>query len=181
MQRPRCATVIVTACLLSGCATMGVGSHTERGLTWSQYHTFEWGPADSLPPSDPRFQKDPSFRDRIEGAVERQLAAKGFERSAATATPDLLIHYHAAINERINVDEIDRQYARCVTADCGPRLTHHEVGTLVVDVVDARTNRLIWRGWAQDSVQGVLGNRDRVRQTVEEGVSRMFATFPPSR
>jgi hypothetical protein len=181
MLQPGCATVIVTACLLSGCATIRVSSHTEHGLAWSQYRTFEWGLADSLPPSDPRFQKDPHFRDRIEGAVERQLAAKGFERSAATATPDVLIHYHAAINERITVDEIDRQYVQCVTGDCGPRITHYEAGTLVVDIIDARTNRLIWRGWAQDSVEGVLGNRDRVRQTVEEGVSRMFATFPQPR
>ena len=60
-------------------------------------------------------------------------------------------------------------------------ITHYEAGTLVVDIIDARTQRLIWRGWAQDSVEDVLGNRDRVRQTVEEGVSRMFATFPRSK
>ena len=109
------------------------------------------------------------------------MAANGFERADASATPDLLIHYHAAINERIDVDEIDRRYGYCATADCRPRVTRHEAGTLVVDIIDARTQRLIWRGWAQDSVEGVLGNRDRVRQTVEDGVSGMFATFPQSR
>lgn len=181
MLRPSCATVIVTACLLSGCATMRVSSHTEHGLAWSQYRTFEWGQADSLPPSDSRFQKDPHFRDRIEGAIERELAAKGFERSAASATPDLLIHYHAAINERIDVNEIDRGRGYCEAADCWPGIRRLEAGTLVVDIMDARTNRLIWRGWAQDSVEGVLGNRDRVRHTVEEGVSRMFSTFPQAR
>ena len=46
MLQLRCATVIVAACLLSGCATMRVSSHTERGLSWSQYRTFEWGQAD---------------------------------------------------------------------------------------------------------------------------------------
>jgi hypothetical protein len=185
MQQLGCATVIVATFLLSGCATMRVSSHTEPGLAWSQYRTFEWGQADALPPSDSRFQKDPNFRDRIEGAVERQMAANGFERAAASAAPDLLIHYHAAINERIDVDEIDRQSGYCTTVDCQPpvtsRVTRHEAGTLVVDIIDARTQRLIWRGWAQDSVEDVLGHRDRVRQTVEEGVSRMFATFPQSR
>jgi hypothetical protein len=185
MQTLRCATVIVAACLLSGCATMRVSSHTERGLSWSQYRTFEWGQADALPLSDPRFQKDPNFRDRIEGAVERQMAANGFARAAASAAPDLLIHYHAAINDRIDVDEIDRRYGYCTTVDCQPRVTprvtRYEAGTLVIDIIDARTQRLIWRGWAQDSVEDVLGNRERVRQTVEEGVSRMFSTFPKSR
>ena len=178
MQPPRYATVIVAACLLSGCATMRVSSHTEPGLAWSQYHTFDWGQADSLPPSDPRLQKDPYFRDRFEGAVERQMAAKGFERSAASAAPDLLIHYHAAISERIDADEIGRQSGYCDAVDCVPRVSRYEAGTLVVDIVDARTRRLIWRGWAQDSVEDLLDNQDRMARKINEAVSRMLARLP---
>ena len=181
MRTLRCATIMVTACLLSSCATMRVSSHTERGLAWSQYRTFEWGAADALPPGDPRLEKDPYFQDRVAGAIEKQMAAKGFERSAPKAKADLLIHYHAHIAERINVDEIDRGYGNRVTADCRPRVAHYEAGTLVVDIIDARTNRLILRGWARDSVEGVIGNRDRVRHTIDEGVARMFATFPQSK
>ena len=69
----------------------------------------------------------------------------------------------------------------CGTADCRPLITRYEVGTLVVDIVDARTKRLIWRGWAQDSLDGLLGDRDRVRHTIDEGVTRMFATLRPVR
>ena len=181
MQTLRCATVVVAACLLSGCATVSVSSHTEPGLAWSQYRTFEWGAADPLPASDPRFAKDPYFQDRVAGAIEKQMAAKGFERAAPKATPDLLIHYHANIAERIDVDEIDRDHGYCATADCRPRVTRYEAGAIVVDIIDARTNRLIWRGWARDSVEGVIGNRDRVRHTIDEGVARMFATFPQSK
>jgi len=57
----------------------------------------------------------------------------------------------------------------------------YEAGTLVVDIIDERTGRLIWRGWAQDSVEGVLGNRDRLRRKIDEGVTRMFARFPHAR
>jgi hypothetical protein len=181
MRKLSCAVVVTTACLLSGCTTVRVSSHSERDLAWSQYHTFEWGQPDSLPPSDPRLQKDPYFRDRFEGAVEKQMAAKGFHLSEESAVPDLWIHYHAAINERLNVNEIQSGNGYCTGADCGPRITHYENGTLVVDIIDARTNRLIWRGWAQESVEGMLGNRARVRHIVEEGVSRMFSTMPQSR
>jgi hypothetical protein len=44
---------------ISGCATVRVSSHTERGLSWSQYRTFDWGPADPLPAGDLRLEKDP--------------------------------------------------------------------------------------------------------------------------
>jgi hypothetical protein len=164
---------------LTGCATMQVSSHTERGLSWAPYHTFGWGPADPLPAGDRRLDADPYFQDRVQGAIEKQMAARGFVRSDASVHPDLLVHYHATIAERTDVDQIDRASGYCVTADCRPRITRYEVGTLVVDIVDARTNKLIWRGWAQDSLDGVLGNRDRVRHTVDEGVTHMFATLRP--
>ena len=181
MQTLRCATVLVAAGLLSGCATMSVSSHTERGFAWSQHRTFEWGPADALPSSDPRFAKDPYFQDRVAGAIEKQMAAQGFERAAPQAKADLLIHYHANIAERIDVNEIDRGYGYCMAPDCRPRVARYEAGTLVVDIIDARTNRLIWRGWARDSVEDVIGNRDQVRHTVDEGIARMFSTFPQSK
>ena len=175
------AGITASVLAISGCATMRVSSHTERGLSWSQYRTFGWGPADPLPSGDPRLEADPYFQDRVQGAIEKQMAAGGFARSAPSAQPDLLVHFHATIAERIDVDEIDRDHGYCATADCRPRVTRYEAGTLVVDIVDARTSRLILRGWAQDSLDGVLGNRDRVRHTVDESITRMFSTFAPTR
>jgi len=162
--------------VLSGCATMRVSSHVERGLDFSQYRTFDWGPRDALPVGDPRLDKDPFFRDQVEGAIERQMAARGFERSAISESPDVRIHYHASINQRLDVRE-DRN-GNCDNDDCPGRVIEYEAGTLVVDIVDARTDRLIWRGWAQDSVEGVPGNRDRLRRTIDEGVTRMFERLP---
>ena len=91
--------------VLSGCATMRVSSHVERGLDFSQDRTFDWGPPDALPLGDPRLDKDPFFRDQVEGAIEKQMTARGFERSAASETPDVRIHYHASINQRFDVRE----------------------------------------------------------------------------
>ena len=175
------AGITVAAFALAGCATMRVSSHVERGRDFSQYRTFDWGPADALPTGDPRLDKDPFFLDHVEGAIEKQMAARGFGRSAASATPDVRIHYHASIDQRIALDEVDRRYGDCYSNDCGPRVTHYEAGTLVVDIVDARTNTLVWRGWAQNSVEGVLGNRDRLARTIDEGVTRMFLRLPRAR
>ncbi len=60
-----------------------------------------------------------------------------------------------------------------------PASREFEAGTIIVDVIDARTNRLVWRGWAQDSVDAALEDRDRLVRMVDDGVARMFATFPP--
>jgi hypothetical protein len=172
------ASITVAAMAVAACATMGVGSHVKRGLDFSQYRTFDWGPADALPTGDPRLDQDPFFQDHVEGAIEKQMAARGFARSAPLATPDVRIHYHASIDQRMALDELDRRYRDCYSADCAPSVTRYEAGTLVVDIVDARTSTLIWRGWAQNSVEGVLGNRDRLARTIDDGVTRMFLRLP---
>jgi hypothetical protein len=45
-------------------------------------------------------------------------------------------------------------------------------GTLVVDLVDARRNQLVWRGIAVDALDGRKDSR------IRKGVARMFAKFP---
>lgn len=164
--------------LTMGCATMGVGSHVQTGLNVAQYHTYDWGQADALPAGDPRLDEDPFFKDHILGAVEKQMAAKGFERAEVDGHPDLLIHYHAAINRRLEVNRTDQEYGYCADEECRARVFEYEAGTLVLDIVDANTNRVIWRGWAQDTIEGVLEDQDRMSRKIDEAVRRMLARFP---
>jgi Domain of unknown function (DUF4136) len=128
-----------------------------------------------LPTNDPRLHGNPVFRDTLEGAVEKQFAFRGFARNAND--PDLRIHYHASITKRIDVNRVDRVYGYCYGEDCSVRVIEYEAGTLVLDVVEVRTNRVIWRGWAEDVVAPILGNDDTMRRKVNEAVSRMFERF----
>jgi len=173
----RSTAVVAAALLLAGCATLRVSSHTDRALVWSKYETFDWGPADALPAGDPRLEKDPYFEDKTEGAIEKAMAARGFVLSPVGGRPDLLIHYHATIAERLDVEDTERRDNACGSAECRPRVSRYEADTLVVDIVDAASNVLIWRGWAQGNVEGVLGNRDRLRRRIDESVSRMFESL----
>ena len=173
----RLAAAALSAFVATGCATMNVSAHVQRGLDFATYRTYDWGPADARPTGDPRLDQNPFFKDHVEGAVEKQLAARGFER-ASSGTPDLLIHYHASINQRIDVNRVDRSYGYCYNDNCDARVVEYEAGTLVIDMVDTRTNRVIWRGWSQESVEGVLDNPDRMARRIEEGVRRMLDRFP---
>ena len=72
------ATAILSVFAITACAThMTVSSHVEHGLDLSRYQTFNWGPADALPTGDPRLAKNPFFKDRLQGAVEKGLRARG--------------------------------------------------------------------------------------------------------
>ena len=165
---------------ITGCATMNVSSHVQRGLDVSRYHTYDWGPADALPAGDPRLEQDPFFQDHLRGEVEKAMTLHGFEWSAPGERPDLLMHYHANISERLDVDRLDVQRGYCGENGCDVPTRQYEAGTLVIDVIDARTNRLIWRGWAQSAVKGMLANRDTMARQINEAIARMFEEFPKS-
>jgi hypothetical protein len=174
----RLAAAAISALAMTSCATtMNVSSHVQRGVDFARYRTYDWGPADALPTGDARLDRNPFFQDHVQGAVEKQLAARGFA-TATSGTPDLLIHYHASINQRIDVDRLDHEHGYCYDDGCRAGVIEYEAGTLVLDIVDARTNRVIWRGWAQDSVEGVLDNQDRMARKINEGVTRMLARLP---
>jgi hypothetical protein len=159
---------------------MTVSSHVQPNLRMASYQTFEWGPADSLPTGDPRFDNDSFFKDHMLGAVEKQMAAHGLSHATEGTPSDLLIHYHAVIQTRIDVNRLDRTYGYCYDVECTTRVIEYEAGTLVLDVVDRRTNRLIWRGWAQDSVNKMLKDRDHMSTEIARAIDGMFATFPHS-
>ena len=53
----------------------------------------------------------------------------------------------------------------------------YKVGTVVIDLFDARTKQLIWRGAASDTLSD---NSDKNIKNLDEGVDKMFNHFPPS-
>jgi uncharacterized protein DUF4136 len=177
LRLPLPAAALVSALAVSACAAVHVGSHVERGLDFTRYRTFDWGPADAFPTGDPRLDRDRVFQDYVQGAIEKRIAARGFELSTS-APPDLLIHYHASVRDRLDVDAQDRGSAYVNGPTGSPRVTRFEAGTLVIDLVEAGTNRVIWRGWAQDGLEGLFDDRDRLVKTIDEAVTRVLETLP---
>ncbi len=171
------AAIALLALGAAGCATMSVASHREVNVDFAQFHTWDWGQADALPTGDPRLDSNQAFNDSLQGAIEKTLATRGLARAPRGGKPDLLVHYHANVSQRFQVGEPD---VNCVPGNCAPSTIEYEQGTLVLDVVDTRTDKVVWRGWAQDSVQGIIDNQERLEQLVNEAVTKILAQFPVS-
>jgi hypothetical protein len=175
---------LLTAALLAvsagACAaTMAVSSHVAPDLTWSAYRTFEWAPRDALPEVDPRLDGNAVFNDRMHGTVAAGLVERGWTPATA-ATADVLIHYHASVATRLDVAGIDRGYGGCPGGDCLESPVDYDAGTLVLDFVDAHSQRLLWRGWAQMDLQELLGDPDRMAKAIDQAVARMLSELPAS-
>jgi hypothetical protein len=170
----RSVVLTVAALALHGCASLTVSSYVERGADLGKYHTYAWGPADTASTGDPRLDSNPFFDTRVRGQVEAQLNKKGFERTKGS--PDLLVHYHASVTQQIDTRNIDRNYTSCQQADCKPFV--FEAGTLFVDLVDPRTNALVWRGWAEGSVEGLIDRQEWIESHVDNAVRKILQRLP---
>jgi hypothetical protein len=177
MRATRFALASITAAvvLVSACATMRIGSYVERGTDFSKYQTYAWGPADALPIGDPRLDNNPIFRDYLQGAVERELHQHSLLLVPDSAGPDLLVHFHGSVRQIFDVAAADRNHG--IEVDQEVTVIDYDEGTLIVDIVDARTNRLVWRGWAIDSLSGILDSQDRMEKKIELAVTKMLIGF----
>lgn len=173
--------LLAASASLPGCAPMRVSAQVDPRTDFSHAATFDWGPADALPAGDPRLDANGFFQDHMQGAVERQMLLKGYDRARAQDVPDLRIHFHAVVRERLNVGAVDARQGLCAAADCAGTVTEFEEGTLIVDVMDGRTNRLVWRGWAQEPMGDVLQNRDALAKRIDRAVKGLMSALPGRR
>ncbi len=161
----------------AGCAPMIVHSYVERGADFGRFRTYNWGPADTWSTGDPRLDNNRFFDERVRGRIEQELQRHGYEKTASSE-PDVQLHYHASVTQEIEARTLDTQYA-CAAGDCGSRV--YDKGTLVVDLIDPRNKQLVWRGWAESSIEGVVDNQSWMEARIDDAVTRIIDHLPSRR
>lgn len=171
-----CGSLVLSA----ACASVNVGADFSPGFALQPYRTFDWGAGDTLPAGDPRLDHNPFFDSRVRAAVERELATKGITRSASS--PDLLIHYHASVRQRVDVIRSDE--VRGYTfggVNTSEKVIEYEEGTLLLDMADAKSKRIVWRGWAQTDVDNLMNDQREMEKRINASVQKMVAQLPSVR
>ena len=121
---------------------------------------------------------------RIRVAVDDQLRAKGLTRVEGEA--DLHVITHATTTTGSRLDVTSYGYGGYVgwegfttwTPGTGVQVRDYTTGTLVVDLVDPASNKLIWRGVATEAL-GINPNPEKVSKKVLKVTRSMFRDFPP--
>ena len=169
----RWAAVAIWSLALPGCAAIRVTTYAARGFDVNAYRTYTWAAGDQLATGDPRLDNNPFFLERLQAAVDRQLAARGFEKVASDRA-DLLLHYHVQVEQQLDVRAADPPYGYC--DDCESSV--YDAGTLMLELVDRPTNRLAWRGWAEGSIQGAIDDQKLMEERIDGAVAKILARLP---
>jgi hypothetical protein len=168
------AVLIFAALIIAGCAPLTARSFVARGANFSEFRTYAWADQQPRPTGDPRLDSNPFFETRLRAAVDHELAARGFEMVSG-GNADLLLRYYASVDQDLYVAEGDDRYPDC--KDCRTA-SMFDAGTILLDFVDTRTNALVWRGWVEASMDGVIDNQNWLEERVDQTISRIIATIP---
>lgn len=193
-MRPALRTVVAAIAIGHGvlaCSTLRVRSDFDRDVDFGRYESYAWleEPLRSEAPQsaadamvDP-FAHNSLLDKRVRQAVDRELQARGY-RAAHDEAPSFRVQYHVVLENRTRVYSAHGAYHGVYRRgydyygiDPGGVIysDDYKEGTLIVDVIDARTGQIAWRGWAIGKSRD--GYYDEA--AVDRAVSEILAEFPP--
>lgn len=179
----RTASAALSVGMTAACASVDIHHDWDVTADFTRYHTYQWMPAAPAPePKDAKAaQAANTLLDRrIRAAVDAAMASRGF--TADPAEPDVLVVYHTATDEKMDITDWGYSYSGDYAGWEGRDIDvqNYTEGTLVVDLVDAGTRGLVWRGVATGEVHPEREPEERDR-AMRELVAKMFEKYPPRR
>ena len=169
---------LLVAAPIAGCASPKIGYDFDRSANFSGYHAYAWTPGSQAPTSDQRL--DNSLIDaRIRTAIDAQLRSKGYT-AAAEEKPQFLVAYHVGLKDLITGASTqnyigDRAHGTYTTLS---DIRSYKEGTLLIDIVDAASNQLVWQATALAEVEEGLSPTER-DDRINGIVRAMLSHFPP--
>ena len=135
-------------------------------------------------PDDPRYDRE-ELNDRIRRLIKAALEPKGFVPTTGDTTPTLLVRYYGAYEGRVTGADLDHLHGyvdKRLDGDQSdaPMTARHvyEKGSIVIDLIDAASGLLIWRGAALANIEVDVSQEEKIART-RDAIDTMFAEFPP--
>lgn len=182
---PRVGAVLTLASALVLVACGGgvtVSSDYDPGVDFARYGTYAWAERTETGDDDPRVYNSITMQ-RVRTAVDRALAAKGYGEADEGA--DFYVAWHGAIEGRMSYQTINSHYGYgwgwyggMGVGTSNTYVNEWDEGTLLVDIIDAGTNQLVWRGTATGTVERNLSPQES-QARLDDAAAKLLQTFPP--
>jgi hypothetical protein len=180
------ATCAVVLTMLAACATgptADIRAHSAPDAEFSKYSTFGFPEQTGTD----RGGYSTLITSHFKAAVRDQMEQRGYHY--VEENPELLVNFYAKVHERTDVRSQPTfsagygyygyrygLYNAWPLYDEDVRTVTYPVGTVNVDVVDARRKQMIWEGIAQGRVRDEDMNNPR--EAISRVVTQLFARYP---
>lgn len=171
--RKAMSMIVMAMCVASVAFGQDVKTDYDRNADFSQYKTFSFEKIQT---------RDQLWVDRITSAVRSALTAKGLTQVATGG--DISIVAIEMTKEQQTLNTFYDNYGggwgwRWGGGGFGEATTvtdTYRVGTLVVDLFDTRSKKLIWRGSESDALSDKSSKNIK---NLDKGVEKLFREYPP--
>lgn len=164
--------------LLAGCSSLTVNYDYDTNVDWDKQKTWAWlGSQGGASSSDPALDSG-LLGQRIRSSVEWEMKERGMTPSDE---PDVFVIYHVGSEEKIQVTDWGYRYSDYYWGYGGRQIDVHQYteGMLVIDVVDAETKNLVWRGIGQKVIDQTQRSPEEVQERIDGIVNKIMASYPP--
>jgi hypothetical protein len=159
------------AVLLSMTAAIAFGQQVSvnynHSQDFSQFHTYAWGSGNAN-------QVQNSILAQVaQQDIDTALQGKGLQKVQESANPDLLVTASGGLKQQTSYSAWGMRGIGGGMGGITPE--QNVVGTLIVDLYDAKSQSLLWRGIAQNTLSN---NGNKNQQMVGKAVQKMFKQYP---
>jgi hypothetical protein len=175
-------SLVALAVVLAACSTVRVTTVLAPDANLGSLHTFRVMNAPIRRGTVSAAPTDPMLENSINNRVLRQHIASAFTSrgyAVDAANPDFTVAFYASLHGKLDVTAWDYGYrGRWGGWREGPGMVTVEPyveGTVIVDVVDAKTQELVWRG---RGVSDVSENPETYSQSLNRTVMDIVKKFP---
>ncbi len=146
-----------------------VSHHVHKRSNFSKFKTYTWARGTEL--------IDPLNHHRIVRAVDAQLTGKGLVLVAAGASPDALVSYHANFDTTLKSPGTTPPAS--ARRDVPPAASDELlVGTLIVEIVDAKARKVVWRGKVTNAIDS-YADAEKRESRINQVAAMLFQNYPP--
>ena len=170
---------------LAGCSpSYDIKYDYDMDSNFSAFKTYKWIPREISNASGgakTAVQSNTLLDQRIHRAVDTQMTAKGF--TLTEENPDVMLVYHVGLANKVDVTDWGYTYAGSYWGGGMGRsvdVYQYTEGTLIVDLVNASTKQLAWRGSATGVVEPGR-TPEQMEARLNDVAAQIFANYPPKK
>lgn len=161
--------------VFASCSSVKVATDFDKEVNFNQYKTYAF-----FKPGIDKAEISDLDKKRILRAIDANLYEKGMVKAEK---PDLLISIFTKERERVDVYTNNFGYGWGWNPWYyggyygGNSVSRTAEGTLYIDLIDAKTNSLVWQGMG--SADLVTQNMEKKEARIREIVMKILAEYPP--
>jgi hypothetical protein len=177
--------LLIVLAVLSCEPTLKVSSDFDKSVDFKQYKSYWLFEGDSFKTAVSELN-----RGRIINSIKNEMAKKGFTEDHAN--PGVLVNTVAIVSKKVSVSANTDYYGYGGyyrpyywgggmgggSSTTSYNVEHYKDGSLIIDIVDASSKKLIWQGIGNSKIDEPLKDPDN---QIPKAIQKIMEGFPPKK